>query len=238
MRKLKEAEDPFRQVFLTDDDTILKVQEVSDALFLKYAAKHPNQFARCLQSWTKDGLHYYVYEKLDFVLESMKLTQKQLYSMLCQVALMLRELRKNGWVWWDLHEGNLGAVKCEGNVVIDGVTIPSHGYRFKVLDFGDFIHKSNKNKDKDKHKDYLMFSDVKWCGGSLWYLLVPSVYAKESKNELEFKPYLNIDLPIAKTAVYHALRGRKTNVPVDDILFLGFHGLLSDESVAYMKKKL
>jgi hypothetical protein len=49
---------------------------------------------------------------------------------------------------------------------------------------------------------------------------------------------LKIDLPIAKTAVYHALRGRKTNVSVDDILFLGFHGLLSDESVAYMKKKL
>ena len=156
--------------------------------------------------------------------------------MLCQVALMLRELRKNGWVWWDLHDDNLGAVKCEGNVVIDGVTIPSHGYRFKVLDFGDFIHKSNK--DKQKHEDYIMFSNVKWCGGALWYMLVPSVYAEESKTELQNKKVLNIDLYVAKTAVYRALRGRKTNVPVDDILFFGMHGLLSDESVAYMKKKL
>jgi hypothetical protein len=236
MRKLKEAEDPFRQVFLTDDDTILKVQEQSDDPILKYAAKHPNQFARCLQSWTKDGLHYYVYEKLDFVLEKMKLTKKQLYSMLCQVALILRELRKNGWAWLDLHDGNLGAVKCNGNVVIDGVSIPSHGYRFKVLDFGDFIHKSNK--DKQKHEDYIMFSNVKWCGGHLWYLLVPSVYAEESKTELQNIKVLNIDLYFAKTAVYRALRGRKTNVPVDDILFFGMHGLLSDESVAYMKKKI
>jgi hypothetical protein len=49
---------------------------------------------------------------------------------------------------------------------------------------------------------------------------------------------LNIDLYVAKIAVYRALRGRKTNVPVDDILFFGMHGLLSDESVAYMKRKL
>ena len=236
MRKLKEAEDPFRQVFLTDDDTILKVQEESDDPILKYAAKHPNQFARCLQSWTKDGLHYYVYEKLDFVLEKMKLTKKQLYSMLCQVALILRELRKNGWAWSDLHEGQFGAVKCDGSVKIDGTTVPAHGYRFKVLDFGDFVHKSDKNKEK--HEDYVRFSNVKLIGPSLWDYLVPSVFASESRQDFEYRELFKIEPAAAKIAVYCALRGRKTNVPVDDILFFGMHGLLSDESVAYMKKKI
>ena len=238
MQKLKEGKDPFRQVFLVGDK-ILKIQEISDAPILKYAARYPSQFAQCLQSWEQNGMFYYLYEKLDYVVSDMKLSRKQLYSMLCQVALILRQLRNNDWVWWDLHDGNIGAVKHRGNVVIDGISVPSYGYRFKILDFGDFIHKSNKNKEK--RQDYILFSNVEYLGADLWQYLVPNIFqhiAHETVKDREQLKLFAVKMNVVKTAVLMALHGKKINVPIDDILFLAVHGLLSDESVAYMKKKL
>lgn len=149
----------------------------------------------------------------------------------------MRQLRKNNWVWWDLHDGNIGAVKCRGNIVIDGVSVPTYGYRFKIIDFGDFIHKSTKTKKQDYHH----FLEVKNNGLDLWSYLVPSIghqIAHETPKEMEQKNIFSFDSNVVKTAVFLALFKKKINVPLDDILFFANHGLLSDESIVYMKKKL
>jgi hypothetical protein len=177
-----------------------------------------------------------LYEKLDFIVSTMKLTQNQLYSMIVQVALITRQMRQDGWVHGDLHAGNIGANAVNyKTIVINGTTVPTYGYRFKLLDFGLVANK--KDMDPVKKDYYETGINLNHAGAGLWELLVPSMY-KGKYNE-EMANMIHIENGLVRCAVYKVMRKEsKTTLPVNDILFFAKHGILSDETIHYIKLKM
>ena len=236
MKLIKYARNPLRKVYLTDANQILKVHTEDESRFFKYSTQHPNQFVRLISHTKQNNLYYDLYEKLDFILDRMKLTRLQMYSMIVQVALITRQMRAAGWVHGDLHEGNIGAEAVKSTrIVIDGTSVPTYGYRFKLLDFGLAAHKSDSDPIK---KDYYKTNiDLHHVGSAMWYLLVPTLNkGKYDDTYDQFSSLFNIKNGVVKRAMYKVMRGEsKTTLPLKDILFFAKHGILSDPTIDYLK---
>ena len=96
-----------------------------------------------------------IYELVDGGLRDIitKLDLNQRYSMLAQLALIIKILEKNKFLHGDLHIGNIGYIKTDKKTIkILNYTIQTFGYIYKAIDYGSVLHKSfilSKNDKKD-----------------------------------------------------------------------------------------
>jgi len=79
------------------------------------------------------------------------LTTNQLYSMIAQLALIIKILQDNKYMHGDIHRGNLGYIKTNKEYVkYKNIKIPTYGYIFKAIDYGSIIHPKYKNTKAQK----------------------------------------------------------------------------------------
>jgi hypothetical protein len=72
-----------------------------------------------------------------------KLNEKEKYSILAQLAGIIKIMEKHKYLHGDFHSGNMGYIKTNKKyVTILGNKIPTHGYIVKAIDYGSVLHKS------------------------------------------------------------------------------------------------
>lgn len=101
---------------------------------------------------------------LENIMES--LSYQQLYSMMCQMLWAVSLMHSNGYIHGDLHSGNVGYIKTEEKTVkCFTYNIPTYGYRFLPIDYGNVCRDEDNNtpEEKNKHQHNLKyeFTDMK-----------------------------------------------------------------------------
>jgi serine/threonine protein kinase len=68
-----------------------------------------------------------------------KLSYKQIYSMIIQLTYAIQLLHSANYVHGDIHNRNIGWVKTSmrTKIKLNKLNIPTHGYIFKLIDYGD-----------------------------------------------------------------------------------------------------
>lgn len=139
--------------------------------FAKHMEKYPDQFMKLYDARIISNCkHVHVYKETAIVGELEKEFQKssycgiklwslvddtmysilknkvdsdQLYDMYIQLVYINFLLWKEGYMHGDLHVKNVGYVKThKKNITILGHKIPTHGYIFNAIDFGNVLHPS------------------------------------------------------------------------------------------------
>ena len=86
-----------------------------------------------------------VYTYVDDTLENLiyKLSKKELYSIIVQFVYSINIMRKNGYVHNDLRTKNVGVIRTDEKYIEldENLKIETHGYIFKLIDFGRVLHK-------------------------------------------------------------------------------------------------
>jgi hypothetical protein len=99
-----------------------------------------------------------IYELLDGKVDDIieKLSIKQIYSFIIQIALIIKTLEKGKYIHGDFHSGNIGYIKTTQKYIkYDKLKIPTFGYIYKAIDLGSVIHPNYKlsKSDKQIYKD-------------------------------------------------------------------------------------
>ncbi len=97
-----------------------------------------------------------VYELIDGSLKDIidDLDINQRYSMIIQVASIIKILEKHKYLHGDFHIGNIGYVETDKKyITIFNKKIPTFGYIYKAIDYGSVIHPKYKLTKSEK-KDY------------------------------------------------------------------------------------
>jgi hypothetical protein len=99
-----------------------------------------------------------IYELIDGNVKDLipKLNDKQIYSFILQLALIVKILEKNGYIHGDFHSGNIGYIETNKQYIKYGKKkIPTYGYIYKAIDFGSVLHPKYKLniRDKKNYKD-------------------------------------------------------------------------------------
>lgn len=95
------------------------------------------------------------YELVDGTIKEIisKLNEKEKYSIMAQLAGIVKLLEKHKYLHGDFHSGNMGYIKTNKRyVTILGNKIPTNGYIVKAIDYGSVLHNSfvlNKNEKLD-----------------------------------------------------------------------------------------
>ena len=202
----------------------------------------------------QDVCVYKTYDRMDCILGEImpKLSVPQVYSCLLQVSYAIKLLHKNGYIHGDLYAPNVGAMKTAKNarISLGNVSIPTHGYHFKLIDFGMTLHKSwaITKKDKDRFEDEFGQHD-----DGLFPIIgddydVPTGFMSAVKKLDEFKV---VELITSNTTVqgylfksmypevfFKKTQTQKAKLPLEDLLFLAHYGMHSDETFHYLLEKL
>ncbi len=97
-----------------------------------------------------------VYELVDGSLRDIinDLDTKQKYSMMIQVASIIKILEKNKYLHGDFHIGNIGYIETDKKIInIFGKKIPTYGFIYKAIDYGSVIN-PKYNLTKTEKKDF------------------------------------------------------------------------------------
>lgn len=98
-----------------------------------------------------------VYSLLDTSLGSIidTLKPENFYSLIAQISYCVFLMHKHGYTHNDLHSQNIGVLYVNKNkkIKIDKYKIPTFGYQFKAIDFGNVLNSKYK-LDKDDKKKY------------------------------------------------------------------------------------
>lgn len=145
-----------------------------------------------------------------------QLEQKQIYSMLIQIAYSIKILHKYNYVHGDLHSGNIGWNKTiNKNIQIDGLKVKTFGYIFKLIDFGLVLSDYDVSSKQEK---VLYNKLIKTEFNNLKYILVDTKFWDWfEKNNLKWdfeKTYLEIK----KTAEFEIIK--KFTTEKNDQVFL------------------
>lgn len=81
-----------------------------------------------------------------------KLTKQQIYSMIIQLTYSIELLHSNNYAHMDIHDRNVGWIKTlkTHKIKINNYYIPTHGYIFKLIDYGMVMNKSDISNNKEK----------------------------------------------------------------------------------------
>lgn len=81
-----------------------------------------------------------------------KLTQKQIYSLIIQLTYSIQLLHYNNYIHGDIHDRNVGWIKLPKNhkIKINNLQVNTHGYLFKLIDYGLMINKLDLVGKKEK----------------------------------------------------------------------------------------
>lgn len=88
-----------------------------------------------------------------------KLETNQIYSMIVQLMYGICILHNNDYVHGDMHINNVGFIKTKkSHLNILNQQVPTHGYIFKLIDYGNILHKNDNKTQRDiiKHKSVLL----------------------------------------------------------------------------------
>ena len=100
------------------------------------------------------------YELIDGTIKDIisKLNEKEKYSILAQLAGIVKLMEKHKYLHGDFHSANMGYIKTNKKYVkILGNKIPTNGYIVKAIDYGSVLHNSfvlNKNEKNDYKKRF------------------------------------------------------------------------------------
>jgi len=95
------------------------------------------------------------YELIDGTIKEIisKLNEKEKYSILAQLAGIIKIMEKHKYLHGDFHHANIGYVKTNKKyVTILGNKIPTNGYIIKAIDYGSILHKSFDMTKMEKNK--------------------------------------------------------------------------------------
>ena len=206
------------------------------------------------------------YSKMDVVLLNVfkELSLKQIYSFILQLIHTLRLMHENHYVHGDLHSGNIGGVKTTAlaRKKLGSVVIPTHGYDWKLIDFGLTLHRKNAvtKEQKDhftKEGDHLteMILDV-FGTVIIGYHddLTPSFIRTEMVKTEEFNIIRRISphQKIIQERLFMTLYPEKYFaflkrsgklirnhiLPIEDLIFMAHHGVESDATFTYLLGKV
>ena len=101
-----------------------------------------------------------IYELMDGTIEKLiyKLNDKEKYSVIAQLACIVKIMEKHKYIHGDFHSGNIGYIETDKKYVnILGNKIPTYGYIVKAIDYGSLMHKSYdlNNREKKNYKSIL-----------------------------------------------------------------------------------
>jgi hypothetical protein len=206
------------------------------------------------------------YSKMDVVLLNIfkELSLKQIYSLILQLIHALRLLHQNNYIHGDLHSGNIGAVKTAPKATkkLGSVAVPTHGYDWKLIDFGFTLHKKNaitkeQQNNFTKEADHLteMILDV-FGTVIIGYhddLTIQIVRNQMVKTE-EYKIIQNINsygktiqerlfMTLYPDKYFTFLKGsgkliRNQKLPTEDLIFMAHYGVESDATFTYLMGKV
>lgn len=101
-----------------------------------------------------------IYDLIDGTINNIiyKLSNKQISSFIIQLSYIIILLQKNGYSHGDIHFGNIGYIKTTKKyVIILNNKILTHGYIFKLIDYGFVKNKENNLYISNKIKYELSF---------------------------------------------------------------------------------
>jgi hypothetical protein len=96
------------------------------------------------------------YELIDGTIKDIfyKLNQNEKYSIIAQLAGIIKILEKHKYLHGDFHSGNMGYIITKKKyVTILGHKIPTYGYIVKAIDYGSILHQKF-NMTKSEKKEY------------------------------------------------------------------------------------
>ena len=112
-----------------------------------------------------------VYSFIDDTLKNIihTLSKEQLYSMIVQVTFAIKVMHENGYSHNDLKLHNIGVIRTDKKYIEldDTLRIKTHGYIFKLIDFGRVLHPKYVlsegssviyNNKMKKEIDFLLYS--------------------------------------------------------------------------------
>jgi len=94
-----------------------------------------------------------IYELVDGNVKNIisQLSEKEIYSMIIQISLIIKTLEKSKYIHGDFHAGNIGYIKTQKKYIIYGkYKIPTFGYIYKAIDLGSIMHPKYKLSKRDK----------------------------------------------------------------------------------------
>lgn len=208
----------------------------------------------------EDVCVYKTYDRMDCILGDIlpKMSVPQVYSALLQVSYAVKMMHKNGYIHGDLHAGNVGAMKTAKNarIQLGNVSVPTHGYHYKLIDFGMTLHKSGAKTKEDKdrfenehgqHDDGLFASLCDDYDGPTGFDKAVSMIKKLDEfrvvelitsNKTMQNCLFKTMYPDAYLCVLKEKQIQKAKLPLEDLIFLAHNGMHSDESFHYLLEKL
>ena len=91
---------------------------------------------------------------LDNIIDS--LSKKQYYSLIIQISYIFYLLTQNNYFHTDIHFGNFGYVKTnEIYIKIFNYNIPTYGYIFKIIDYGNVKNNSSNVKNINELRTFI-----------------------------------------------------------------------------------
>lgn len=209
------------------------------------------------------------YTRMDAVLEEKlpTMTAAQIYSMLLQVSYALRLMHKAGYVHGDAdNPGNIGMMKTTTKVIKLGEhAIPTHGYRFILIDFGRTLHIGDINDyfygKKEAKRVIADETDERTYLGLFPFLCTRvqttttsdfSIQIKKMKSTPEFGVIqeLSPNNKSAQALFYEAFYPEKyiqlfgggvraqARLPLPDLFYFARFGITSKETFAFLLSKL
>jgi hypothetical protein len=93
------------------------------------------------------------YELIDGTIKQIisNLNSKEKYSILAQIAIIIKIMEKYKYIHGDFHSDNIGYIKTDKKFInIFGYKIPTYGYIIKAIDYGSVLHNSFQMTKKEK----------------------------------------------------------------------------------------
>jgi hypothetical protein len=155
------------------------------------------------------------------LLKQVKLTDKQIFSMIIQVTYICYLLNKSGYSHNDLHSGNIAFIKIPKNQFItielngNKYNFKSYGYQFSIIDYGLILHKKFilTRKEKKTYVNSILYNkDLKtffFCCLVRTLKLMSKKFSKQRKHLMEqlniLRPELYKRIKILITSIYPSM---------------------------------
>lgn len=147
-----------------------------------------------------------VYTLIDTTLDKIieKLTIKQIYSMIVQIAYALYLLHSNNYIHGDFHWENVGVIKTKNKFIkIFDHNVPTYGYIYQLIDYGSILNK----KDIANKKEETRFNEV--IGYELRtikdFLMITKFWKEVRKYKIN-TPFKEFYKEFRKTEEYHLIK--------------------------------
>lgn len=120
--------------------------------FQSFANKYPEYFNQLIEYDIEGNYSRKIYDWIPNFMSNTKLSLKEYYSIFIQLIHILHLLNKNGYVYLDVHPGNIGLVKTNNKfITINGKNVPTFGNLVKLIDFSNILHIKYPMTDKEKY---------------------------------------------------------------------------------------